>query len=239
MKKIIFLLLCFSLQNTFAESEKTPSATLIPDKKISAMGIEAYKEHIKTITLFEDEDLIANVNCISKHLISHTSTAPDGTEWEFSVANGITPEIIGFAGGKVVMNAGLIGILNDNEMLAAVLANQISPIVLKQANRRFSYIFMATQFEKQSPEEALANLKKHNLAFAIEADNATFDLLVKSGINPNAMYKAFSLLNGLKIGSDKNFDDARIKNIERLLKEKGINSSAPATSKLACPVLKL
>ena len=235
MKKVLFFAFCLWLQSAFADIEKAPSSTWIPDKTVSAMGIKSYKEHLETITLSDNETLISKLSCLGKQLTSNATNIPDGTEWEFVVANDISPNVYSFAGGKIVVNAGLIAVLNDNDMLASTLANQISSILLKQANKRLSFIFVATQFKKQSTEEAMYALKKYDHAFTLEADNTAYELLLKSKINPNAMLRATSLLQSLNIEGDPVLKDARIKNIERLLSKKGSNSIDASSPALNCP----
>lgn len=234
MKKFTLIILCLWLQSAFAEIEKAPSATFLPDKKVSEMGIKTYNEHLKTITLSDNESLIAKVNCVGKQLTSHATSIPDGTDWEFVVANDITPNVYSFAGGKVIVNAGLVAVLNDNNMLAAVLANPISAILLKQPNKRLSYI-VASLSTKQNTEEQMSALKKYDPAFTLEADNAAYDLLKKSGIDPSAMLKATSLLQSLDIGNDVSFKDIRIKNIEKLLATKGASSIDSNAPQFVCP----
>lgn len=234
MKRFLLFTFCLWINSTYAEMEKTPSATLIPDKTVSAMGIKSYKEHLLTITLSDDQALISKVNCLGKQLTSNATNTPDGTDWEFVVANDISPNVYSFAGGKILVNAGLIAVLNDNEMLAATLANPISAILLKQANKRFSFLFVATQIKKQNTQEAMSELKKYDQAFTIEADNKAYDLLLKSKIDPNAMLKSILLLQSLDIEGDPAFKVTRLKNVERLLAKKVSSSTDSSSPALSC-----
>jgi predicted Zn-dependent protease len=235
MQKLLFFTLFLWLQSAFAVTQTAPSATLIPDKTVSAAGIKSYNEHLKSITLSDNSDLISKLNCVGKQLTNNSINIPDGTEWEFVVANDISPNVYSFAGGKIIVNLGLIEILKDNDMLAAALANPISAILLKQANKRLSFMLVATQFKNQTTEEAMSALKKYDQAFTLEADNTSYDLLLKSNIDPNAMLRATSLIQSLNIEGDPVFKEARIKNIERLLAKKGTSSIDSSSPALTCP----
>jgi predicted Zn-dependent protease len=232
MNKLLITILFFYIQSAFSEPEKTP--TLISDKKVSDIGIQTYKENLKKITLSDDEILNTRVNCIGKLLTNHATNIPEGTDWEFVVPFDMRPDAYSFAGGKIVVNAGLLLVLDDNDMLAAALANPISGILLRQPNKRISRVFLATQFEKKTIKEALESEEKYNLANAMEADNEAYKLLIKSGFNPEAMLKAVLLLQSLQIKNDADFDNQRVKNIEKLLATKS-TSSSPSSANLVCP----
>lgn len=232
MNKLLIITLLCCMQSAFSEPERTP--TLISDKKVSDIGIQTYKDNLKKITLSDDETLNTRVNCIGKQLTKSASNIPEGTDWEFVVAFDMKPNVDSFPGGKTIVNAGLMLVLENNDMLAAALANPISGILLRQPNKRISRVFLATQFDKKTIKEALESEEKYNLANTMEADNEAYKLLIKSGFNPEALLKTVQLLQSLQIKNDVDFDNQRVKNIEKLLETKP-TSSNPSSANLACP----
>lgn len=219
----------FWAQNVYADFN------IIPDKKISEMGIQAYNSHLKTITLSDNETLNAQLKCISAQLTKNVNNIPEGTDWEFVVAYDMRPNIVNFPGGKIVANNGLILILNDNDMLAAALANSISTLLLRQPNKRMSRIFVATQFQKKTMEEASKLEGKYTLSNTLEADKEAYKLLIKSGFNPEGLLKAVKLLQSLEIESDTDFNTQRVKSIEKLLETKPVSTNSNLANS-TCPV---
>lgn len=118
----------------------------------------------------------------------------------------IGPNALAFPGGPIVVTDQLVNLLNDDDMVLAVLAHELGHVEARHALQELmivagSTILAATLFgaEEGISEETLAVFVnvyafQHSQAFELESDQYAIELLRKANIDPSAMHAALGKL---------------------------------------------
>jgi len=203
------------LLSSCAVNPATGSANLVlmSENREKEIGLEEHEKVMSSMTLFEDEELVAYVREIGQKM-ADVSHRPD-LEYHFHVID--SPEINAFAlpGGYVYVNRGLLTYMNSEADLAAVLAHEIGHITARHAVQqqargalaRGAAVagglvagiatgsgYAANQISEVASIWAQTGLSGFGREQELEADGLAAEYLVNAGYDPAAMIEVITVL---------------------------------------------
>ena len=208
-------LIASALLSSCAVNPATGGANLVfmSENREKEIGLEEHEKVMSSMTLFEDEELVAYVREIGQKM-ADVSHRPD-LEYHFYVID--SPEINAFAlpGGYVYVNRGLLTYMNSEADLAAVLAHEIGHItarhsVQQQARGTLArgaavaggFVagiatgsgYAASQISEVASIWAQTGLSGFGREHELEADSLAAEYLVNAGYDPEAMIEVITVL---------------------------------------------
>ncbi len=216
-KTVVFLavLILLPIVSSCAINPATGGANLVlmSENREKETGLKEHEKVLASMPLFEDEDLLAYVREVGNRA-ARVSHRPD-LEYTFTIID--SPEINAFAlpGGYVYVNRGLLGFMNSEAELAAVLSHEIGHItarhaVQQQARGRIAQtaatvgVFVTTvatgsgyvgsQISEVASIWAQSGLSGFGREYELEADSLAAEYLVKAGYDPTAMIDVITVL---------------------------------------------
>lgn len=112
---------------------------LFPDDQIAEMGVTAYQELKSSTPVSRDSGASRYVNCVADAL---TQALPDGSpaqpEWEVTVFADDQINAFALPGGKIGVYQGLLGVAENQDQLATVIAHEIAHVLSRHSNERIS-----------------------------------------------------------------------------------------------------
>lgn len=117
-----------------------PQLLLVGDDEMARMGVAAFDEVKAETPTTKNADLTAYVRCVADAI---TADAAPNARWEVVVFD--SPEVNAFAlpGGKIGVYTGLLGVTENQDQLATVLAHEVAHVLAKHGNARVSAAYAA------------------------------------------------------------------------------------------------
>ncbi|MBR9910992.1 MAG: M48 family metalloprotease [Gammaproteobacteria bacterium] len=183
----------------------TPNLVFMSESKEISLGKEMHEKILQSAPVYPDEELTAYINAIGQKLVQ-SSHRPE-LEYHFTIID--SPDINAFAlpGGYVYINRGLIGYLQSEAQLAAVLAHEIGHItarhsVKQDTARKGSGVativsVLATGSTVVGDVADLwgtAAVSGYGREMELEADSLGAEYLYRAGYNPKAMIEVIGVL---------------------------------------------
>jgi predicted Zn-dependent protease len=185
-------------------SQAADDATARPTSGERETGRKAYEEIIKFYGIYEDQSLQDYVNAIGQNLLRHSPMA--GAEFHFTVLD--TDDFNAFAteGGYVYLHRGLMGYLNSEAELAAVMGHEIGHVTGRHMAKRKVQSVLAgiavTAAAIMSRSQAAAELANlggsawltgYSREQESEADRLGVEYAAKTGYRPEAAADVFRI----------------------------------------------
>ncbi len=202
-----FALLAMGLASSCSVNPATGNADFVlmsEDKEIS-IGHEEHEKIMKSMPVYEDPELQAYVERIGQK-VAATGDRPDLT-YVFTIID--SPDINAFAlpGGYIYINRGLIGFLNSEAELAAVLAHEIGHVTARHAVRQKAAAtgaklgaFVSAVATRSNTVGEVASLygaaaiSGYGREMELEADGFGAKYLFNAGYDPKAMIEVIGVL---------------------------------------------
>lgn len=154
---VFLILLCCSCQKNFVTGRRT--LELVPEKELDKICAEQYKDILRTNTVLDSTDPAAlrvrrvgnNVRQAVESIylsIGHPEQL-EGYTWEFNVVKDTILNAFCMPGGKVIVYSELLHVVQNDSMLAFVMAHEIAHAVARHGNARASEAIL-TQFGKKT-----------------------------------------------------------------------------------------
>ena len=208
-------LITSALLSSCAVNPATGSANLVlmSENREKEIGLEEHEKVMSSMSLFEDEELVAYVREIGQKM-ADVSHRPD-LDYHFYVID--SPEINAFAlpGGYVYVNRGLLTYMNSEADLAAVLAHEIGHITARHSVKQQArgtlargaavaggFVagiatgsgYAASQISEVASIWAQTGLSGFGREHELEADSLAAEYLVNAGYDPAAMIEVITVL---------------------------------------------
>jgi predicted Zn-dependent protease len=119
--------------------------TLISEDKMDAMGVATFASLKQQGTLSRDPGVNEYVICITRALLEVVPPeyGPDDGRWEVLVFEDNTPNAFALPGGKIGVHSGMLEVAITPGQLAAVIAHEVSHVLLNHGNERMSQSMLA------------------------------------------------------------------------------------------------
>ncbi len=175
------------------------------EEKGAEIGAELYEKITAEMPVYEEPELNAYVREVGERIVKH-SDRPD-MDFTFTIID--QPDINAFAtpGGYIYINRGLIGYLNSEAQLAAVLAHEIAHITARHPSRQkrarttsniaaFTLAILTGSGEvgEAASMWGAATISGYGRDMELEADELGAKFLARSGYRPQAMIDVITLL---------------------------------------------
>lgn len=187
----------------------TPDVVFKSESKEIELGKELHEKIMESTPIYNNEKLQAYINDIGQKVAKY-SHRPDLT-YTFTIID--SPDINAFAlpGGYIYINRGLIGYLNSEAQLAAVLAHEIGHVTARHAMRQdaarkgakvgttavsiLSILTTGTSVLGEVSELwSTAAVMGYGREMELEADGLGAEYLHNTGYNPKAMIEVIGVL---------------------------------------------
>ncbi|WDE04020.1 M48 family metalloprotease [Thalassomonas viridans] len=183
----------------------TPDLVLMSEEAEIAMGKEMHEKLLKSVPVYQDEELAAYVDRIGQK-VAKNSHRPD-IKYHFTVID--APDINAFAlpGGYIYINRGLLAYLDSEAQLAAVLAHEVGHVTARHVVRQdtarkgagilsiFSvFTTGSTVIGDVTNLWSTAAVKGYGREMELEADGFGAEYLFNSGYDPLAMVETIGVL---------------------------------------------
>jgi len=187
----------------------TPDLVFKSESKEIEIGKELHEKIIETTPIYAQEALQEYVDAIGQKIVKH-SHRPE-LSYTFTIID--SPDINAFAlpGGYIYINRGLIGYLNSEAQLAAVLAHEVGHVTARHAIRQdaaktgakagttvvsiLSILTTGTSVLGDVTDLwSSAAVMGYGREMELEADGLGAEYLFNSGYNPKAMIEVIGLL---------------------------------------------
>lgn len=183
----------------------TPNLVLMSEKEEIRIGKEMHEKILEGTPIYKDEKLQAYIDEIGQR-VAAASDRPELTYY-FTIID--SPDINAFAlpGGYIYINRGLIGYLNTEAQLAAVLAHEVGHVTARHAVRQRTAAagagalsvlsVLATRSTVVGDVTNLwstAAVRGYGREMELEADGFGAQYLFNSGYDPNAMAEVIGVL---------------------------------------------
>jgi len=197
-------LLCVSSCSINPATGGADIVTMSEEKEIR-IGREMHEKILESTPIYQSEELQAYVESVGRK-IAKTSDRPD-LDYHFTIID--SPDINAFAlpGGYLYINRGLMGYLNNEAQLAAVLAHEIAHVTARHAVRQKSaqtgasvlsvLSVLTTGSTVVGDVTALwstAAVVGYGREMELEADSFGAQYLFNAGYDPQAMVEVIGVL---------------------------------------------
>lgn len=174
---------------------------LFPDAEVAGMGVAAFDQQKKETAVLHDAKTNAYVHCVAGQLLRTMGEQP--ANWEVVVFDSKQVNAFALPGRKIGVYTGLLGVANNQHMLAAVVGHEIGHVIAQHSNERLS-----TQYAAQTGMALLQQMsgemtENKQMLFGLlglgaqygvilpygrqqesEADIIGLDLMAKAGFDP-------------------------------------------------------
>ena len=197
----IFLLVCIVL---FLSYSSLSFSANYPKSEVKK-GAKQHQEFAKQLQFYDDPELQAYIERIGKKLVKHTEWSD--LHFNFYIVD--SPDINAFAtqGGHVYMTRGILGYLNSEAQVAAVLAHEIAHNTRLHIKRRkgqqttgnilstiSSYVLWNADVGEAVNILAADTITGFGRKMELEADEYGAKYLYRSGYDPQAIIETLSIL---------------------------------------------
>ena len=160
-----------------------------PDIEITpeAEARRAASEHANLLAAYggqyADPRLTQYIVAVGDRILQAADGAGEGFAFRFTVLD--SPAVFAFsiAGGDVYLSRGMIAVANSEAEIAAVLAHEVSHVVLRHGAER---ILVVAQQRSVSPQQRTDQLQALTARQEFDADAKSIALLVAAGYDPMA-----------------------------------------------------
>jgi len=176
-------------------------AARVPPAWEQQLGEMAIKELQSKTTLLENSNWLAEINTLAEPLLK---VIPNGEKKiQFFIADRSQPNAFALPGGFVVVNRGLLEIVESPEELQGVLAHELAHVTEKHLVRKlvaasgpvliFGLFFHSNSglMNTLSEGSGMVVVQGFSKEFETEADEVGWDYLVKANIDPRGMITMF------------------------------------------------
>ncbi len=223
------------------------SANLISSDEEVKMGQEFSVEVAKEDTIYNNPEVTAYVQSVGQRIVQHSDR--QDIQYHFAVIR--KDEINAFAlpGGYVYVYTGLMKDIDDESMLAAVLAHEVGHVTARHAAKKLSAMYTVQSIQTavlgENPgffASVFAGAMKTGgfLAFSrqdeYEADQLGVKYMYAAGYDPNGMVDLMGKLKSVESGEPSKLEKMLATHpptSERLTR---IEATVAAEPKLASPV---
>ena len=183
----------------------TPDLVFMSEDKEIKLGRELHEKIMESTPIYQDEELQAYVNRIGQK-IAKNSHRPD-LDYTFTIID--SPDINAFAlpGGFIYINRGLLGYLQSEAQMAAVLAHEVGHVtgrhsVKQDAARKGSSVVTVLSVLTTGSSVigdvtdlwGTAAVMGYGREMELEADSLGAEYLYNLGYNPKAMIEVIGVL---------------------------------------------
>jgi predicted Zn-dependent protease len=173
--------------------------------KEAEIGRELYEKITSQMAVYEEPELNAYLERVGDRLVAQTERADE--DFTFTIID--SPDINAFAtpGGYVYVNRGLIGYLQSEAQLAAVVAHEIAHVTARHAARQkrarttsniaAGLLAILSRSGEVGEATALwgeATVRGYGRDMELEADGLGAKFLARAGYRPQAMIDVITLL---------------------------------------------
>ncbi|NVJ59962.1 MAG: M48 family metallopeptidase [Gammaproteobacteria bacterium] len=139
MRKMI-VLSCFSVLMVACAVSPTgrKQVLLYSGNQMSQMGIAAYDNMKKEQPLLGSSKATKYVRCITDQLIPYLPGDMKNMNWEVNVFKDDSPNAFALPGAKIGVNSGMISLVDNQAMLAAVIGHEVGHVWAQHGNERMS-----------------------------------------------------------------------------------------------------
>jgi len=199
-----------------ANAEQT---LMMSDKKAAKIGQEMYDEVTAQIPVVTDKKITDYVNKVGQNIARHSDEPDD--KYIFTVLD--SPNINAFAtpGGYVYINRGLLGYMNSESQLAAVLGHEVAHITAEHAASQklaqtgsnvvagvLAILTGSVDVGEATAQWAAVSVKGYGREMELEADALGNKFLNRAGYDPDAMIGIISQLKAHERYTKKRSADA-------------------------------
>jgi predicted Zn-dependent protease len=170
----------------------------MPETEINQMGLQAFDNLKKQKSLSKNTKYNTLATCIATAITKET-----GGNWEIVVFEDKTPNAFALPGNKIGVHTGMLGLVDNQDQLAAVIGHEVGHVLAKHSNERASQEMAVSQGMSliqavSSPQTALGQtalgllgvgaqygiLMPYSRVHESEADMIGVDLMAKAGFDP-------------------------------------------------------
>jgi len=108
---------------------------LVSDQQMTSMGLSAYADMKKSISISRDRRKTAYVRCIGSAI---TASINDNQQWEITLFDDDQINAFALPGGKIGVYTGLLDVAKTPDQLAAVIGHEVAHVRAKHGKARLS-----------------------------------------------------------------------------------------------------
>lgn len=215
---------------------------LISDAEVSQAGTASFRDMQKKMPLSTDSRQVGYVNCVSAAIVAEIPRLQAQGKlrvppsWEVSVFAGKDVNAFALPGGKIGVYAGLLGVAETQDQLAAVIGHEVTHVLAGHSAERYSQamtsqiggvLVQATTGVNGDLVNMATNafiLLPFSRAHETEADLLGLDLMASAGFDPRQaislwqnMAKASGGKKPAEFMSSHPSDETRIRNLSNRL----------------------
>ncbi len=201
MERIVFSLMMIgllALSGCATSPMGRSQLIMMSDAEMNAMGNQAFLTLVQKTPVVKDPQANAYVDCVASALIREV-----GGQWQVAVFQDGDANAFALPGGKIGVNAGMLGVAANQDQLAAVISHEVSHVLAKHSNERMSQqsatklglgLIQAVASAKGYNSSAMMGALGLGAQYGIllpysrvqesEADLMGLDLMAKAGFNP-------------------------------------------------------
>lgn len=112
--------------------------TLIPDGQMAQIGERAFRDLVRGQPMVSDPRARDYVSCVTRALVDALPPGHEGYRWSVALLADRTPNAFALPGGKIGVNAGMLGVARTPDQLAAVIAHEIGHVIADHGNERLT-----------------------------------------------------------------------------------------------------
>jgi predicted Zn-dependent protease len=135
---IVFILSVFLLSSCSTSPSGRAQLVLKSDAELAREGARQFKDLRDTAPLVQDRATIDFVACVANAIVDTLEGEDAAMYWELAVLD--QPQVNAFVlpGGKIAVFNGLLGVVENQHQLGAVLGHEVAHVTAKHSNERAS-----------------------------------------------------------------------------------------------------
>ena len=230
--KIIVFLLSFGLIAC------TTPVKLLPPDAVNQLGSQEFSEIKQEVPQETDTWGNAYVQCVAERIVKHSGKNFSNEGWEVVLFRDKAVNAFALPGGKIGVYTGLLGMVENQHQLAAVIGHEVGHVILEHGNQQISQDLLVKgglaaierlikDMDPQEKQEILAGLGlgaqiglalPYSRHHEIEADQVGLELMAKAGFDPResvTLWENMNQIGGqqLEFLSTHPSDENRIKDL--------------------------
>ena len=230
--KIMAILLSFGLIAC------TTPVKLLPPDAVNQMGAQAFSEIKQEAPQETDTPGKAYVQCVADRIVKHSGKNFAIEEWEVVLFRDQAVNAFALPGGKIGVYTGLLGMVENQHQLAAVIGHEVGHVILEHGNQKISQQILVKgelaaierlikDKDPQEKKEIFAGLGlgaqiglalPYSRHHEFEADQAGLELMAIAGFDPResvTLWENMNQIGGqpLEFLSTHPSDENRIKDL--------------------------